>query len=390
MQFTAWPEMLAWPYLMINGFLPYKDIGIAHNPLLIFVLTIFYKFFGVGIIQLQIFTALIIIFTTFLVYKITKKWYTPLIYLMLCFAYQGWGLWFDLALAPIAVLLFYFVKKDNWLLAGTIFALGFLTKQTFIYFLIPVLFRKVDLKKFILGAIPVFGIFILYLMAYGLVNSYYYWAIQFGIFYLPHAKGQILLPTIKQFLISFLPFTLLIFNNELIFWILAGVMGIYPRFELFHFQPALPFLAIAISQAVLSKTTKIKYLGIIILIFIVTILSRRIYNERNLETRFYESDVQKTVLTLKNVKSLYVVNYWDNVYALTNTLPAKPLIPYIPWYLNYNNNSELIINNLKFNMPEAIVVNDRQNLNFEKLQIFIGRYYTCNVVEKKVESCLKN
>ena len=41
MQFTAWPEMLAWPYLILKGFLPYKDIAIAHNPLLIFVLTKF-------------------------------------------------------------------------------------------------------------------------------------------------------------------------------------------------------------------------------------------------------------------------------------------------------------------------------------------------------------
>lgn len=390
MQFTAWPEMLAWPYLLLEGFLPYKDIAIAHNPFLIFMLSVFYKLFGVGILQLQIFTAIIIIFTAFLVYKITKKWYSPLIYLILCLVYQGWGLWFDLLLAPIALLLYKFVNEKKWLMAGIVFALGFLTKQTFIYFLIPILINKVDYKKFAIGVLVILVIPVILFAGLGILDDYYHWAIQFGIFYLPHAQGQILLPTIKQLVFAIMPFTLSIINLPLLPWLLAGVMGVYPRFELFHFQPALPFLAIVITTSLASNKLKIKYFAIAVLIILIGLLGRKIYRERNLPTRFYESDVQKVVLGLKSVNSLYIVNYWDNIYALTNTTPPKPLIPYIPWYFSYSNNYQLIINNLQLKLPEVIVVNDRQNLNFEKLQTLIDRYYACNLVENKVEVCFKN
>lgn len=398
MQFTAWPEMIAWPYLILKGFLPYQDIGIAHNPLLVFLLAVYYKIFGVGILQLEVFTLLIIALTAFLIYRMTRKWYSILIYLVLCFAYQGWGLWFDLLLAPIALLLYKFVKEEKYLYAGVIFALGFLTKQTFIYFLIPVFFhlfktKLVNLKPFFIGAISIFAIFALYLVTNGLAFYYYHWAVNFGVFYLPNASGQVLLPTFKQLLISLFPFSVLLFNSELILWAIVGMLGVYPRFELFHFQPALPFLTIALTEVVLNKSKKVKVLGIVILLFVAILLGRKVYREKDLEVRFYENDVQKIVNQLTThspqPKSLYVVNYWDNIYALTNTIPFKPLIPYIPWYLGYSNNAKLIIDGLQSDMPEALVVNDRESLNFEKLQTFIDRYYSCNIIEKKVEVCYK-
>ena len=59
-KFTAWPEMLLWPYLSIHNLLPYRDIAVAHTPLLIAALSITYKIFGVGILQLKIFTWILI------------------------------------------------------------------------------------------------------------------------------------------------------------------------------------------------------------------------------------------------------------------------------------------------------------------------------------------
>lgn len=399
MQFTAWPEMLAWPYLILNGFLPYRDIAIAHNPLLIFILTIYYKIFGVGINQLQIFTILLICVNELLIYWVIKKLYTKkiaifslIIYTILLFIYDGYGLWFDLSLVPFAILLFYFVKKERWLSAGIIFTLGFLTKQTFVYFLIPILINKVDIKKFAIGTLVTLVIPVILFAYLGILDDYYNWAVVFGIFYLPHANGQVLLPTLKQLIISLIPFSPLPFIFYLLPWAIAGVMGVYPRFELFHFQPALPFLASAIALAFENKKTKIY--SVVIIMFLMILFGRNLIRQKNLETRFYENDVKKVVSVLSNryplITNIYVINYWDNIYALTNTIPPKPLIPYIPWYLSYAKNYQLIINNLQRNIPEAVVVNDRQHLNFEKLQIFIERYYRCNVVEKQVEVCFKN
>ena len=53
LKFTAWPEMTLWPYLITKGWLPYQDIAIAHTPLMIGLLAIVYKIFGVGILQLK-------------------------------------------------------------------------------------------------------------------------------------------------------------------------------------------------------------------------------------------------------------------------------------------------------------------------------------------------
>lgn len=397
--FTAWPEMLAWPYLILKGWLPYKDIAIAHNPSLILVLTGFYKVFGVGILQLKIFTWGLIAINLWLTYFIARRLWSnkigllaSVLYLFFCIVFEGNGLWFDLALTPFALLLYLFIKEKKYLYAGIVFALGFLSKQTFIYFLIPIIFSKIDWKKFIIGVLPIALIFVLILHLFGILDDYYNWAVMFGIFYLPHAEGQILFPNLKQLLFALVPFTALLFSPELLIlmFTIVGVMGVYPRWELFHFQPALPFLAIVLSIYILSNKSKIVKLIVILFTtsYIILGLNRQFGNT----TRFYESDVQNLVSQLtvhRSLSTLYVINYWDNLYALTNTLPNKPLIPYIPWYLNYNNNKELMLSNLKTKMPDAIVIGSRDTI-FSDLYLFVDQYYSCEIIEKTVELCDKN
>jgi len=396
--FTAWPEMLAWPYLILKGWLPYRDIAIAHNPLLILILTGFYKIVGVGIMQLKIFTWGLIIVNSYLTYFVAKKYWSNkvgyvsgFLYIILCIIYQGNGLWFDLALTPFALLLYLFIREKRYLYAGLIFGLGFLTKQTFIYFLIPILLSKINVKKFLLGIAPVFVVFTLYLFTNNLISSYYDWAIKFGILYLPNAVGQVSLPSIKSFLFAVVPFSLLIINFEFAPWVLAGALGVYSRWELFHFQPALPFLAIAISILLFSNRSKI--LKVIIGSLLVAYLSMGTYRNLGETTRFFESDVQEVSSLITShqpaITSLYVINYWDNIYALTNTLPNKPLIPYIPWYLNYNNNKQKILDGLKLNMPEVVVIGEK-DINFVDVYDFVDKFYNCKVVEKQVELCEKN
>jgi len=49
LKFTAWPEMLLWPYLLIKGYMPYSDIAIAHTPLLILKLAIVFRLLRLNI-----------------------------------------------------------------------------------------------------------------------------------------------------------------------------------------------------------------------------------------------------------------------------------------------------------------------------------------------------
>ena len=405
--FTAWPEMLAWPYLMLQGWLPYKDIAIAHNPLLLLDLVIFFKIFGVGIVQLKIYTWILIAINIYLVYFVTNKFWNKktsllsgILYLVLCIIFEGNGLWFDLALTPFALLLYLFIREKKYALAGVAFALGFLTKQTFVYFIIPVgiiLIQNSKLKvlnyiRFFAGSFLVLLIPLALFAHLGILDDYYNWAIKFGILYLPNAVGQISLPSLKQLLFAFAPFLVAVLSTQYLVlgFAIVGALGVYPRWELFHFQPALPFLAIAIATIIYSK--KNIALKIIVAVCCISHLVYGVTRQIGNNTRFFEPQVHRLVESIQglNTKELYVINYWDNIYALTNTTPAiKPLIPYIPWYLNYDNNKEKILNDLKTKMPEAVVIGERDKV-FPELYYFVDRFYECKIVEKKVELCDKH
>lgn len=399
--------MLAWPYLILQGWLPYRDIAIAHNPLMLLDLVIFFKLFGVGILQLKIYTWILVVINVFLTYFVVKNFWSKkvafvagLLYLLLCIVYQGNGLWFDLALAPFALLLFFVLKKKDYIWVGIIFALGFLTKQTFVYFALPIIYYifrsssiKKDMFKFILGNSIIFTILGLGLLSFGILDDYYAWAINFGILYLPNVDGQISLPNLKQFTFALIPFLLSVVSSQylLIIFAFVGLLGVYPRWELFHFQPALPFIAISLSIFLFSKKDSLPKLTVALVVF--TFLVVGLYRSIGNNTRFYEDDVQKTVSAINSLeikpKNLYVINYWDSLYALTNTQPPKPLIPYIPWYLSYDNNREIIVKGLIMNTPEVVVIGERDN-NFPELYQFVDKFYSCNIVDKKVELCIKN
>src|SRR3990167_793591 len=114
-RFTAWPEILTWPYLILKGWLPYRDIGIAHTPLLIVTLSLFYKLVGIGLLQLKFVTWVIVAISDILVFRVADKLWgkktavlSLLLYIPLQLFYEGNSLWFDLALTPLIISLYYF------------------------------------------------------------------------------------------------------------------------------------------------------------------------------------------------------------------------------------------------------------------------------------------
>ena len=371
-RFTAWPEMIAWPYLTLNGSLPYESIAVAHTPLLIFLLTGFYAIFGVGVVQLKIATWLLFFTTVFLLWKVAKEMWSEKValwavalYLPLFLIFEGNGLWFDHALAPIALLLYWLLTKRRFFWAGVTFALGVFTKQTFVWFSLAVVFyffaKKLKDKSF---AIMVFGgllstIFVLaVLQLLGLLPSFYFWTVVFGVFYLPTAAGQISFPAMRQLVFAGLPLTAAFFSPELIPWVIAGSLGVFPRWELFHFQPALPFVALALAALVAQKSrAKLAYFYFaVILVFFVRFLVINF----NSSVRFYESEVVQVAEHVQEIASpqekIYVANYWDSVYAYSGTMPAiNPLVPYLSWYLSFPNVEQLMTKQLVGERPAIIV-----------------------------------
>jgi len=386
LRFTAWPEMTLWPYLMLKGWLPYKDIAIAHTPLLFIDLIILYKIFGVGLWQLKIYTWVLILLTDLLLYGIVKKVWNKRValislvfYIPLQLFYEGNGLWFDLALAPIVLVIFYLLKKKEYLWAGVFWALAFLVKQTAFWFLIPIglmfVSRKTleKAKKFVLGVIFVFLPSLLIIWALGILPDFIYWAFKFAIGILPKASGQISFPTLRQLVIALIPFSILgllpfvLKNNkervELSTWVIFGFLGAFPRWGLFHFQPALPFLAIA-GGLVFSRIKKLKpvftSLLVVYVVLVLILISRFYTREWGKGNRFFEPDVLRITSYIKEKTrsndKIYLLNAWDSVYALSGTLPAaRPWIPHLPWYMELPGVQKGIVSDLTENRPEFIV-----------------------------------
>jgi len=411
LKYTAWPEMLLWPYMMIQGLLPYKDIAIAHTPHLVIDLAIFFKIFGVGVLQLKIYTWLLIIFTDLVVYWVSNKLWNRKVAIVSTFSFvilqiffDGNGLWFDSLLAPFSVLLFYLVSKKNYLWTGIVWAVMFLTKQTAVWFLLPIAWqvakneeRKMkNLIKYVYGVSIVLGSFLLLLFTFNLLPSFYTWAVNFGIFILPGAQGQIQLPDLKNLIVAGFPFVVFVpfllnkknRNLNLLAWVIAGVMGTYPRFEYFHFQPAIPFLAIIIAIVVtgVKQNKLIKAFLIFYTLGSVYLFANYFMRNWREGTRFLEADVVDVVSYVRNNthenEKIFVLNWWDNIYPLTGTLPATdPWVPQLPWYQDLPGVQEKEVENLRATKPKLILFKEYEQVGLaaykpQKVLDFINSNYT--------------
>lgn len=369
-EFTAWPEMLFWPYLIGRGWLPYQDIAIAHTPLLVYYLSAFYHFFGVGIQQQKLAAWLVVLISDLIVLSVSKRlvgekkaYLTLFFYILLQGYYDGNGIWFDHALAPLVFLLYYFLQSRRFLLAGVVFGLAFLTKQTAFYFLIPVMMIRPG-RSFYVGSILVIGLFVALLLSFGIFDDFLHWGIGFGIGTLPLSSGQISLPSFRQLIVSLVPafFVLPLITGKktspLFPWALAGMMGALPRFEMFHFQPALPFISLLFSATV----SKIKPVTAVALLLLLLFIGRGLARDFGQFDRFNTPADQKIVKTVDSLTDegdfIFVTGYWDNLYPLTGTLPAtRPFVPQLPWYLSRPGVRQGVLSDLSISQPKIIVAN---------------------------------
>ena len=386
--------MTLWPYLIAKGWLPYKDIAIAHTPHLLISLSSVYRIFGVGIIQLKIYTWALIILTDLIVYFVAKKGWGKKTAILSLLAFVLWqlffdgnGLWFDLILAPISLITFYFLGKKHYFWTGMFWTFMLFNKQTAIWFLIPIIFSVVKdileqhsnkasikiVRNLFGGVLVTLTIWICGLWIWGVLPSFYNWAINFGIFVLPKASGQVQLPALKNIFLSGFPFLVFIpfllskekYKWNLLLWTIAGCLGAYPRFEYFHFQPAVPYLAITTGIFLSSinwKNVPIRLFTIVYGLSCLSLFSGFFMRNFKEGVRFYERDVQDVVSYVKSNTNpgdkIFVMNWWDNVYALSDRLPATdPWVPQLSWYMEALGIQEKIVNDLIVSKPKLIILN---------------------------------
>ena len=409
LSFTAWPEMLAWPYFILKGWLPYRDFAMVHTPLLVLDLALFSKIFGIGAMQLKIYAWALIVLTDLTLFYVTRRlWNAKTAFLSLLFfiplqiLYDGNGIWFDYALSIWGLAALYLLLGKRYLAAGVIWALAFFTKQTAVWFLFPIAFVMFGegfgarAKKFIIGSFLTLFIGVLVLFIFGILPEFSFWAIKFGIGILPRAMGQVNPPALVEALRAFLPFSILLFalfidwKKYLPFamWAGFGILGAMPRWELFHFQPGLPFLAIATAIFFLHSGNIRKITGIALVIYFAGVLvmtGRLIGRTWGRPDRFLEPSVIKTADYIKEHTlegdRLFVLNSWDNLYALSDRLPAtRPWFPQLSWYYAIPGVEEEVTNDLMAEPPSLVVMqpytpSGLSSFKPAKVTDFIFKYY---------------
>src|SRR3989344_643169 len=350
LQFTSWPEMFSYPYLLNNGFNLYKDIALPYQPLLMLILSVVYKIFGYNLTTLQLFAWSVILLSDLLIFLTSKKILgfkvnslVPVLLMVLITPLaSGNTLWFDLATIPFILLAFLSSLYKKFLFMGFFFAAAFFIKQQTglailflgIYFLLSRRFK--DFSNFVLGFVILLFLILTYIIHNGIFEDYLFWTLVVPLYWYPKLPGYASLPTVPQTITTaliFLPGIVLAIKDlkksqENMGVILISFLGLFlvafPRFEYFRVQPA--FAAFFILTAYVFKKEHIKIVLLPFLLAIV-ILIRSNFNTFNLPARFYGPEEMKLAESInketKQGDKIYLIGVPSIEYILTNHLPAK-------------------------------------------------------------------
>jgi len=395
LQFTAWPEMFSFPYLLNNGFRLYTDFVHVYPPLLTGVLAGFYRIFGYRLWVLQGVAWFLILVADWLIFKtiwlLTKNHKVAFIGLVFYILTQpfleGNTLWFDTAIVVPVLAGTYWLFKKQYFWSGLCLTLAALTKQTAGLFIISglgfVVFREKNLKKVMafLVAPLLAGLGLTsYLLTTNSLADFVNWTLVYPSQYWTQFPGYVQLSLSKRELFTLLilgsPFLLALFKfkkrildeNNLMFVIcnlLLTIVIVYPRWSFFHFQTALALLAILIGTA---SSVKLRNPGLLwmgyfffLLVFVSLPMARRSWRE---EPRFWSSTELATAQTVKQKlngsNSLFLLGPNSVYYVLTTTLPSKPWLDNFGWYWEIPGVAEKALASWNLNPPDYVLAEKPQ------------------------------
>lgn len=394
LQFTAWPEMLSFPYIVDKGFLIYKDFHHVYQPLLTLVLAYYYKLIGFSVIGLKLFTWSLVVLVDFLIFLVSKKilgrsWNSLvplLVFVLLQPAFEGNMLWYDLMLVPFILCSVYFLfqwseKRNliNVFLTGLFLSLGFLIKQQeillFMPFLAYLLINRIKIKQlfvFFVGAVLPIICLIVFLLVNQNFDDYLFWTFMFPFYWLPRIPGYKVLPLLKEWEVLIVMVVVPAFgifyflkrkgeNFVLTFLFVIFVLEVvlsFPRFSFFHLQPALATFAIICGYLLSSKKSVIVFLSVTSLLFIGIYRWKLVAREFNHLTRFYGDEethlAQRVDMVTSPNDKIYLLGPNAVVYVLANRIPPKPWIENYVWHFEIPGMQEKVISGWEHDPPKVI------------------------------------
>lgn len=288
LDFVAGVRFVLHPWLIRQGFLPYRDIADQHAPLLPAVLALLVPFFPDPLTLNYVVLAAVLLATVILVVLVSRQLFgrtaaiAALVFFMLWEpVFATHGLYYESALGMLyllALLVWHGTSgAARWrpLLSGLLLGTAVLVKQQAIIVVLGYIAWRVlvsyhreepahvglkDIAVFTAGAMFLPALSVIYFAIHGILGEYFFWTVTFN--FGDFAEQAVKWPTWKQ-AVYIAPAFLLV--PPFLFWgvqswrrgrheaarlallaiLLAGSLTpVYPRFELFHFEAAVPLLAV--------------------------------------------------------------------------------------------------------------------------------------------------
>ncbi|MDO8638493.1 MAG: glycosyltransferase family 39 protein [Candidatus Daviesbacteria bacterium] len=407
--FTAWPEMLSYPYLLSHNFALYKDFVMPYPPLLPMVLAAVFKFSGFTPFALKFFTWGVLLLTDLLLFIILQKLIKNnlivclclVLYIILQSVLDGNMLWFEIALLPF--LLGTFLLLIKWLenpklkylfWVGILLGLAILIKQTAGVYLGIILGTLLLIKKFnwqniqslLLGFSLPAGVFLIYLLINNSLIDFWLWNIYYPLHDWSKFPGytgvQIARRELFNTALLFLPLALIFLKTKLIkdkcfiltsAFLISSLIIVYPRLTFFHLQPALVFLIIILSL-IINNLTKFKIIALTTISIIYLAIATVAYRSPKEEIRFYNSEeifwAQFLNQNLKPTEKVYLLGLNSSLYAHSDRLPPKGWLDNFGWYFEIPGVQDEFIDDLKADPPKLILHKIPANGNWFDLSVY--------------------
>lgn len=399
--FQPWTTGIVRPWFMIKGYLPYRDFGWMRTPFDLFLLSFWYRLFGVSAQAYQFFVFTLITIITLILF-LAKKAFSLIFYLLLLpplFLNIEEG---EILIGLYSLLFFVFMcqyfqnKKLSWLFtSGLIAGLAFVTKQNSALIILAGLLTlglDAHLKKkslphflnkagFYLFAVMLpFGFFSLYFMAQGAFKDFFDSTIIFLLFTyskVPMARGEggWIAAGYLSLLIPFILFRQKTgFSTQsatlLILLIIALFASLLPSFLSYRAFTAFPLIAIVagtnITLFLKNKTSRL--IIIVSFLFFLGFISRFLgyhfpfVQDNGFHFQQYTLDYGETEYKIadwlrKNTqKEEKIINYGNAIiYLFANRLPKNKYIDPFPYGLQpYEKTSQVFFDDL----PRIVVYDE--------------------------------
>lgn len=401
--FTAWPEMIFYPWLLSKGLLLYRDLLTQYPPGAFWILEGFFKISGYSIHALQIYAYFWILLGDVALYLISSRlWGKKLIAATVTLVFIFWQvllygntLWFETIMLPFYFGFIYYVIKSGrgeggrFAFMAGLFAVPLLfIKQTaaitvvlgFAYLVvIPLKNKLIYLRNYLLPIIFFVIVGIIYLLIEHTLTNFISWSLLTPLIFDSSFRVKPGLSDVLFILPAYIPLALLPafwffkfkYRSEVLLIALLSVSTYFfcsSRFMEFKIIPSAAFSILLLGYTLANiKKIKLNNLGKYFIFFVIAVMTigqiRSGYKfttgRVNTQWIFFGSDYQKLSKFIDyriGKEPFFIFGNYDYLYLTQDSVPkVLPYLPLFPWNFKIPGVQEKIIESLKANQIKYVL-----------------------------------